>query len=232
MSTPARMTRANFNPCGAIRSTSWSFLPLNPVISAALASSPFDFLSRSWAAWVSFGPSPANTTATPSAGALLGGKGQGGLIAHGQTPSGPSPSGLEQLTGESRGRQNRHRRTHWCSFATAAGNVSDLGKCLRAAKASHSKTPKFRHVRLMGIVFGSSGLAFPNKQAEACRLGTKWGTSRNGHDAIRPLHVQAGGERFLRHPAYAYVSRLAGYGVERAQLNHIARSGLPALSCR
>ena len=55
--------------------------------------------------WVSFGPSSANTTATPSAGALLDGKGQGGLIAHGQTPLGPSPSGLEQLTREARGRE-------------------------------------------------------------------------------------------------------------------------------
>ena len=44
--------------------------PRKPVIWTALDSKPFDFLSRSWAVGV-LGPSSANTTATPSAGAVL-----------------------------------------------------------------------------------------------------------------------------------------------------------------
>jgi hypothetical protein len=44
-------------------------------------------------------------------------------------------------------------------------------------KASHSKTSKFRHLALMGILFGGSGLAFFQEASEAYRLGAKRGTS-------------------------------------------------------
>jgi hypothetical protein len=49
---------------------------------------------------------------------------------------------------------------------------------LRDAKASRSKTPKFRHLALMGILFGTSGLALFQKPSQAYRLGAKRGTSR------------------------------------------------------
>jgi hypothetical protein len=43
------------------------------------------------------------------------------------------------------------------------------------AKASHSKTPKFRHLALMGILFGGSGLAFFQETSEAYRRGPNGG---------------------------------------------------------
>jgi hypothetical protein len=47
---------------------------------------------------------------------------------------------------------------------------------LRDAKASHSKTPKFRHLALVGILFSGIGLAFSQAASEAYRLGAKRGT--------------------------------------------------------
>src|SRR5262245_9534511 len=64
------MIFANFRPCGARRSTICSFLPLKPVMFAALDRRPFDFLSRSCAAGPSLRPSSAKTTTTPSDGAV------------------------------------------------------------------------------------------------------------------------------------------------------------------
>jgi hypothetical protein len=43
------------------------------------------------------------------------------------------------------------------------------------ANASHSKTPKFRHLALMGILFGGSGFAVFQEVSEAYRLGAKRG---------------------------------------------------------
>src|SRR5665811_797144 len=150
------------------------------------------------------------------------GKGQGGLIGHGKLPLMCDAARLQSA--DQMYTDDGRPRAPWCSFATAAGNMSTY------LSPAQRESNLFQMAEIPPSWTGQNHNWFQPLDAfrrapHGAGARTTRGTSEKGHDTLQPIHVSAGGECVSRHAADADGHRLARYSIERARSYHVAGSG-------